>query len=399
MDERTRRFARAHASLTTVAVTGTNGKTTTTSMIEAIVAASGEPAARLTTLGAWVAGEPVIANDKADEFLRTVETAVEKGVRTLALETTSKALVYGIARRWPARVAVFTNLSRDHLEAHGSAEAYLAAKAQLFMALPRDGAAILNADDPSAALIAEVLPASVQPLWFSRVRRDVDLATTEIVATAAGTEISLAPSALADALGGTLSLRAPGEVHVANALAAALAAHALGYAPRAIRDGLRSFGGVPGRFEIVARAPLVVVDYAHTPDGLLGTLTTARSLVPANARVVCVFGCGGGRDRGKRGEMGAIAARLADVVIITNDNPRHEDPDRIAKDICDGMPLGSAEVILDRRDAITRAISRAHVTDVVVIAGKGHETIQEVAAEARPFSDVEVARAVLAGMR
>lgn len=391
------RFARAHRALRTIAVTGTNGKTTTTSMIEAIVAASGEPSARLTTLGASVAGELVETESASDEFLLAVERAVQAGVRTFALEVTSKALAFGFAQRWPPNIAVFTNLSHDHLEAHGSAEAYLASKAQLFMVLGETGTAVLNRDDPASAMIDEVTPASVRRLGYSLRDRDADLAALRVEARVDGTTLTLAPSPLANVLGDTLELRAPGDVHAQNALAAALATHAAGYNAESIRAGLASFLGVPGRFEIIARAPLVVVDYAHTPDGLEGTLQTARALTADHAALVCVFGCGGGRDRAKRPAMGEIAARLADRVIVTTDNPRFEDAGAIAASIVDGARQGSGttEVVLDRRDAITLAISEASDRDVVVIAGKGHEAVQEIAGVARPFSDAAVVRDAL----
>ncbi|MEO8552507.1 MAG: cyanophycin synthetase, partial [Kofleriaceae bacterium] len=184
-----------------------------------------------------------------------------------------------------------------------------------------------------------------------------------------------------------------GAVHAQNALAAALAAHALGYAGDAIRRGLAAFVGVPGRFEVVARAPLVIVDYAHTPDGLAGTLATARAL---GARVICVFGCGGNRDRGKRPEMGAVADGAADTVVLTTDNPRHEDPEAIAAEILTGAPAPRARWIveLDRARAIELALALARPADIVVIAGKGHERVQEIAGAALPFSDADVVRAV-----
>ena len=200
------RFARAHRALRTIAVTGTNGKTTTTSMIEAIVAASGEPSARLTTLGASVAGELVETESASDEFLLAVERAVQAGVRTFALEVTSKALAFGFAQRWPPNIAVFTNLSHDHLEAHGSAEAYLASKAQLFMVLGETGTAVLNRDDPASAMIDEVTPASVRRLGYSLRDRDADLAALRVEARVDGTTLTLAPSPLANVLGDTLEL-------------------------------------------------------------------------------------------------------------------------------------------------------------------------------------------------
>jgi UDP-N-acetylmuramoyl-L-alanyl-D-glutamate--2,6-diaminopimelate ligase len=393
------RFRAAHRLLRTAAVTGTNGKTTTTSMIAAIVGAAGEPDARLTTVGAWVCGEKVEAPDATAEFLATVETAVARGVRTIAIEMTSKALLGGIVRGWPAHVAVFTNLTRDHLDMHGSAEAYLAAKAQLFIALPPGGVAVMNGDDPSTELIREVIPAHATVRTFSVTDPTATLAATRVVPSARGTEVTLAPSPLADALGGRLALGVVGAVHAQNALAAALAADALGYPADAIARGLAGFVTVAGRFQIVAERPLVVVDYAHTPDGLDGTLRTAREIVTTEARggrVVCVFGCGGGRDRGKRPQMGAIADRLADVVVLTTDNPRNEEPAAIAAAVSAGAPTPRATWIveLDRRAAIERAILDAGPDDLVVIAGKGHEEVQEVRGVEHPFSDADVARAV-----
>ena len=395
------RFARAHAALRTAAVTGTNGKTTTTSMIAAIVGAAGEPEARLTTLGAWLAGEKIEAENPTAEFLATVEGAVARGVRTFACEMTSKALGGGLSRRWPAEVAVFTNLTRDHLDMHGSPEAYLASKAQLFMTLPPGGVAVLNRDDPSSRLILEVTPRHVQVRTFSVRDPKATLAAASVTPTARGTRVELAPSPLADALGGVLDLRVVGAVHAQNALAAALAADALGYPADAIARGLAGFVTVAGRFQIVAERPLVVVDYAHTPDGLDGTLRTAREIVATEGRggrVVCVFGCGGGRDRGKRPQMGSIADRLADEVVLTTDNPRFEEPAAIAAEVQAGVPAPRARwtVELDRKAAIEAAIAAAGPDDLVVIAGKGHEAVQEVRGVEHPFSDAEIAAAAAA---
>ena len=395
------RFAAAHGRLRTVATTGTNGKTTTTSMVAAIVAAAGEPSARVTTVGAWVGDELIPAPTPMAEFLAAVERAVEAGVRTLALEVTSKALASGIARQWPPHVAVFTNLTRDHLDVHGSPEAYLAAKAQLFMALPPGGVAVLNGDDPSSALLAEVIPPGVRVERFSVRGMACELAASAIEVRPGATRVVLAPSALARELGGELVLAVTGGVHAQNALGAALAARAAGYKAPAIRAGLAGFRGVPGRFEAVGERPLVVVDYAHTPDGLIGTLTTARELCRAGGLVICVFGCGGDRDRGKRPQMAAVVDRRADVAVLTTDNPRREAPAAIAAEVRTGAPAPRARWIeeLDRARAIELAIELAGPEDLVVIAGKGHEQVQEVGGEELPFSDVEIARAAIAKRR
>lgn len=392
-------------SFRTVCVTGTNGKTTTTSLVAAIVAASGETPCRVTTIGAWVGDAMTGLAPTGNAFLRTVDLAARRGVRTLAIETTSHALEEGFTRSWSPHVGVFTNLSRDHLDYHGTPERYLAAKAQLFMSLPEGGAAVLNVGDASSALLDEVTPAGVRRLGYCARAPDpsceaipIALRAEEITIDAAGTHARLAPSPLADALGGRVDLALVGHVHIENALGAALAAHALGYEPSVIARALSSFAGVPGRFEIVHRAPILVVDYAHTPDALERTLAVARNLVgPSKGRVVCVFGCGGERDSGKRSEMGAVAARLADVVVITSDNPRHEDPEAIADAIAEGASEGNALLLRlpDRREAIGRAVELAEVVDIVVVAGKGHEKTQTIGDRELPFDDVEVARAAI----
>lgn len=374
-------------------------------MIAAIVAASGEPAARITTLGAWVAGEAIAREATSEAFLRTVERAVARSVSTLVVETTSQALSEGFADMWPARVGVFTNLTQDHLDLHGDPEGYLAAKAQLFMKLEPGGAAVLNAADPSSALLAEVIPASIRRLAYAGRPADpacrelpLALSAERVEVGSQGTRIALAASPLADRLGGELVLPLFGQPYAENALAAAVAADALGYAPETIRRALETFEGVPGRFQIVHRRPLVVLDYAHTPDALARTLALARQLVAREGRVVCVFGCGGDRDRSKRAEMGRIAAAAADLVVVTSDNPRSEDPVAIADMVVSGMEGSSEKVrrMVDRAGAIELGIGLAGSSDLVLIAGKGHEEVQIGAEGARPFNDAEVARAILA---
>jgi UDP-N-acetylmuramoyl-L-alanyl-D-glutamate--2,6-diaminopimelate ligase len=314
---------------------------------------------------------------------------------------------------------VFTNLSRDHLDYHGDPEHYLAAKAQLFMTLSPDGSAVLNAADPASALLAEVTPPTVRRFAYAASREKIapecrelvpQLVAADIQITAGGTRATLEPSELADALGGRLELSVLGVANVENAFAAALATHALGYSPQSISDGLRDFAGVRGRFERVWSDPLVVVDYAHTPDALEKTLVLARSLA-GNASLIVVFGCGGETDPGKRPEMGRVAAALADRVIVTSDNPRHEDPAKIAEAVRTGALQASheegpepssrkpveeyLEIELDRAAAIGRAIqiARRGSGDIVVIAGKGHETTQCIGDTATPFDDAELARA------
>jgi UDP-N-acetylmuramoyl-L-alanyl-D-glutamate--2,6-diaminopimelate ligase len=405
--ERRRAAYALNSKFRTIATTGTNGKTTTTSMVGAIIDASGRPATVLTTVGARI-GEldrpkpATLAPQSAAHFLSVIEEALERDATLLALEVTSLALARRAAELWPPDVAVFTNLTRDHLDVHPSPEAYLAAKAQLFIHLKAGGTAVLNRDDPSSALIAEVLPHGVGCVDYSLVDAAATCAAARIECRPGLTFVDLVPGPVADALGGRLTLHSTGRVHVANALAAALATLAVGIPPEAVVRGLAAFRPVAGRFQLVEGGPPhVVVDYAHTPDGLENTLATGRELLAAmsaerRGRLICVFGCGGGRDRGKRPLMGAIADRLADVIMLTSDNPRHEDPASIADETKAGAvePRAEWHVELDRAKAIATAIAigkagaEAGREDIVIIAGKGHETDQIIGHERRPFSDV-----------
>ena len=364
-------------------------------MVASIVAASGQKSSHLTTLGCFVGETLLPSAPTATEFLRTVEAAIDAGVKTFALEVTSKALRNGWAQQWPADVAVFTNLSRDHLDMHGSPEAYLAAKAQLFMHVRQGAHCVLNAADANAALLAEAIPEHATIHYYNAQGGDetCSLSATSVASTRDGLRIQLQPSALADALGGALQLPIVGDVHASNALAAALAAHCAGFAPDAIVQGLAAFRGVDGRFEVVGSEPLTIVDYAHTPDGLRGTLNTARGLVRGTGRLLLVFGCGGERDVGKRPLMAAVAHALADAVLVTNDNPRRENPEAIAEQIRSGAkgPGASWSLCLDRPDAIDQVVQAAHPDDVVIIAGKGHEQVQEIDGTCIAMCDRELA--------
>jgi UDP-N-acetylmuramoyl-L-alanyl-D-glutamate--2,6-diaminopimelate ligase len=412
------RFAALRESFVTALVTGTNGKTTTTAMLASIVAAAGERSARATTLGAWIDDELVAEGTALAAFESMLERAHEAGVRTLAIETTSKALAAGFSHRWPGRVAVFTNLTHDHLDEHGDAARYLAAKAQAFVTLPEGGSAVLNLGDASSALLAQLVPEGAHVLGFGRAEAfgaceecaalPATLLAASVETSVHGTRVELADGALARAIGGVLSLRVIGEVHAENALAAAVAAHALGYASEAIARGLAAFPGVPGRFELVraeradAAQPLVAIDYAHTPDALARVLRSARTLAASQAergRVLCVFGCGGDRDPSKRAEMGRVAASNADLVVLTTDNPRSEAPAAIAAAVRAGMPSDAAlREEPDRAQAIEWAIRTARAGDIVLVAGKGHERTQTIGASVFPFSDADIARRVLAAL-
>ncbi len=360
-------FGEPTRELEVVGVTGTSGKTTTSHLLFAILAAAGRRPGLLGTVEARVGGERrgvVRTTPEAIDLQRLFREMLEVGDRSCAMEASSHASVLHRLDRVRFRVLVFTNLSQDHLDFHGDMESYFQAKRRLFLVEPRP-LALLNVGDEYGRRLAEELPDAIT---FSADD--------------------------ASALGG-IELRLRGRFNVENALGALYAARALGIGEDAIRRGLESVRGVPGRFESVdVGQPFhVIVDYAHKPDALDNVLRAAQDLADGN-RVICVLGAGGDRDRGKRPVMGRLASELADVAIITSDNPRGEDPEAIAAEIVSGAQ-GHVEVELDRDAAIRRAIGLAGPGDVVVIAGKGAEQGQEFADRTIPFDDREAAKEAL----
>jgi UDP-N-acetylmuramoyl-L-alanyl-D-glutamate--2,6-diaminopimelate ligase len=362
-------FGEPTRELEVVGVTGTSGKTTTSFLLFAILAAAGRRPGLLGTVEARVGGERrgvVRTTPEAIDLQRVFREMLDAGDRSCAMEASSHASVLHRLDRVRFAVLIFTNLSQDHLDFHGDMEAYFEAKRRLFHVEPRP-VAVVNVGDEHGRRLAEELPDAVT---FS--------------ADDAG------------ALDG-IALRLRGRFNVENALGALTAARALGIDEDAIRQGLESVRGVPGRFESVdAGQPFhVIVDYAHKPDALEKVLRAARDLAGEN-RVVCVVGAGGDRDRGKRAVMGRLASDLADLVIVTSDNPRSEDPEAIAAEIVSGAE-GEVEVELDRAAAIGRAVELARPGDVVLIAGKGAEQGQEFADRTVPFDDREAAKDALRG--
>jgi UDP-N-acetylmuramoyl-L-alanyl-D-glutamate--2,6-diaminopimelate ligase len=383
----------------TVGVTGTNGKTTTTSWIAAALASDAGPVVRITTLGLYLDDEKLEVPTTHEGFLQAVRRGYDRGGRRAAIEYTSEALALGFARAWPVRVAVFTNLTHDHLDAHGSPEHYLASKAQLFLALPKGGTAVLNAADPSSALLAEVLPEGVRIIRYGVASRGtlegaIDVRASAVTTSWKGTHVAIEADASLH-LPAALTVRAIGDVFAENALAALCGAVAAGVDGEEAARRIAAAPAPAGRFEVVAERPFVVVDYAHSPDALARTVTTARALCDREdtaGKLWVVFGAGGNRDKAKRAPMGT-AAMPADHVVLTTDNPRDEDPAVIAAAIREGL-VGheGIEVELDRAEAIRGAILRAGPDDVVLVAGKGHETDQTIAGIKRHLSDVEIAR-------
>jgi UDP-N-acetylmuramoyl-L-alanyl-D-glutamate--2,6-diaminopimelate ligase len=357
-------FGDPTSELDVLAVTGTNGKTTTAYLLWSILAAAGMRPALLTNVERRIGDEVRevgLNTPEAIDLQRLFREMLTAGNDTCVMEATSMASAMGRLDGTRFAVLVFTNLTQDHLDFHGTMEDYFESKRRLFAQAER---AVVNVADEFGARIAAEVPDTI---------------------------------AFDPAGGlGDVHLKLGGAFNVANANAAAAAARAFGVDEAAIRQGIEAVERVPGRFDAIDEGQpfTVLVDYAHTPGALETVLQAAREL--ARGRVICVFGAGGDRDRAKRPLMGQVVNGLADVVLVTSDNPRSEDPAEIAAEVVDGLDL---EIELDRRRAIERALDAAREGDVVVIAGKGHEHGQEIAGRKIPFDDAEVAREALRRLR
>ncbi len=399
--------------LTLVGITGTNGKTTTAHILEAILKAAGHPVGVLGTIHYRYGERTLPAPNTTPESLdlqRMLREMADAGITHVVMEVTSHALDQERVLACPFRGAVFTNLTRDHLDYHAEMGAYLAAKTRLFqenlLSEANGGWAVLNIHDPASSEIRKSCGAKV--IWFGEdpsadfraLRWDLGQDGTRMLIRHPEGELELTTCIL-------------GHHNVLNGLAACACAWAMGVKPDHWRTGLAALPCVPGRFEPLEndRGLTVLVDYAHTPDALERALASARSL--ARERLICVFGCGGNRDQGKRPLMAQAAARRCDLVVVTSDNPRGEPPSHIIRQVVSGfhglpiaqisIPQGKVPerlpaytVIEDRAKAIRQAIRFAKPGDLVLIAGKGHETVQIVGSQRIPFDDREVARKALA---
>jgi UDP-N-acetylmuramoyl-L-alanyl-D-glutamate--2,6-diaminopimelate ligase len=379
-------FERPTEKLELAGVTGTNGKTTTAFLLYSVLAAGDRRPGLLGTIESRVGGErrPALrTTPEAIDLQRSFREMLDGGDRSCALEATSHGSELGRLDRVRFSALVFTNLTQDHLDFHGTIERYFDAKRRLFTEA-RPPAAI-NVGDPFGRRLAEELQGHDRLVTFG-FADDAELRPESLDLGPRGARFTT------DGL--ELETRLRGRFNVENVLGAVAAARLLGIEDDAIARGVRELRGVPGRFEAVDEGQpfAVLVDYAHTPDSLENVLRTARDL--AQNRLICVFGCGGDRDRGKRPLMGRIASELADLAIVTSDNPRSEEPDSIIGEIVAGA-AGDVEVEPDRREAIARAIDAAQEGDVVVIAGKGHEQGQQFADRTVPFDDRDVAREAL----
>jgi len=378
-------------------ITGTNGKTTTAFLLRGILESVGTATGLLGTVRRVVGGteeEVERTTPEAIDLQRTLKRMVDGGDRACVMEVSSHALAYGRADGIDFDVKVFTNLTQDHLDFHSDMEDYFGAKRLLFAGgaeagRSAPGVAIINADDEyGRRLIDELRSAADRPLTFSASGAAADFRAEDVRFDVAGSRFRC----LGRDVEVGVQMRLPGPFNVANALAAIAAAHTLGVDPGQSAAALAAVDRVPGRFEPVDEGQrfAVLVDYAHTPDSLENVLRAARSVT--EGRLICVFGCGGDRDRDKRPLMGRIAAELSDLAVVTSDNPRSEDPAAIIAQILAGAGSDGVEVEPDRRAAIALALEQASEGDTVVIAGKGHEEGQEFEGGRKiPFDDRRVA--------
>ena len=394
-------FGHPSRRMKVVGITGTNGKTTTSYLMQAIFEAAGVRCGLMGTVTYRIGDREVAATrttPEAPEVQAFMREMLDAGCGACVMEVSSHALAMHRVDGIRFAAGVFTNLTRDHLDFHQDMESYFAAKRRLFEMLPADAPAVVNVDDPRGQSLTEI---AAWPVTYA-INRDADVTPGPLTFGLEGLTFDIRMPQ------GTAHVRSKlvGKPNVYNILAATGTTAWIGIRIREIQEGLQKLAGVPGRFEVVSSPAddiTVIVDYAHTDDALRNLLETARPL--ASRRLITVFGAGGDRDKTKRPLMGMVAARLSDVVVITSDNPRSEDPMRIIDEVKRGAEpesrQGKAEVltIVDRRDAIQHAVQVASAGDIVLIAGKGHEKYQEIGGQVTPFDDVAVAREALEARR
>jgi UDP-N-acetylmuramoyl-L-alanyl-D-glutamate--2,6-diaminopimelate ligase len=392
-----------------IGITGTNGKTTTSYLIKSVLEKWGKGVGLIGTIRYMIRDESFEAphtTPEASDFQRLLREMADKPCEYVVAEVSSHAIAQKRTAGTQFKVAVFSNLTRDHLDFHGTMEDYFNVKAGLFLdLLSEDGTAVINVDDPYGRKLSSILGGrrpSVRQITFALFDQDADVTVTDVRSTFRGTSFKLK---IKDSVSG-IDVISPlvGQTSIYNILAAVCAVLPFNAPTEVIKDGIADLALVQGRFERVdlSQPFLAIVDYAHTDDALGRLILTASQLLndglssgkaantASRGKIISVFGCGGNRDRGKRLKMGHIASELSDFVIITSDNPRNEDPTMIIKDIESGMEKDNYIVISDRRTAIRMAVLLASPGDIVVVAGKGHEDYQEIEGVRYPFSDRKV---------
>lgn len=387
-------YRRPAARLQLVGVTGTNGKTTSVILARHVLSARW-PMGAIGTLGCIDPAGATVESEAGNlttpgpiDLQATLAALVERGAAGVAMEVSSHSLDQGRVDGLVFRAAIFTNLTRDHLDYHATFDAYFAAKAKFVAYLADAGLAVINADDAAWARLPP--PRTPRRITFGAAA-EADVTARDVRVDAKGARFTLVTPAGSH----PVALPLLGRFNVANALGVAACAVGLEVPAQVVAERLSTAPQVPGRMERIAVDPCVVLrDYAHTPDALERALETVREVTPSGGRVIIVFGAGGDRDRGKRAPMGEIAVRLADVAIATSDNPRTEDPERILDDVEAGMSGRQHYRVTDRKAAIGQALELARHGDTILLAGKGHETYQVVGTTKEPFDEREVVRSL-----
>ncbi len=388
-------------SLNLIGITGTNGKTTVTHLVQKILESKGENCALIGTLGYKLSSKDEYKEAKhttpqAPELQAVLDLIKTEGIKNVVMEVSSHALEQNRVGGCVFAGAVLTNLTQDHLDYHVTMDNYFDAKAILFTELKAGDFAVINADDEYAQKFLEIIPQGVRILTYG-VKNSADIMAKEVEFSLSGAEFVCETKQIESQ---KVRLQMNGMFSVYNVLAAIATGLSMGIDLNMCIKPLETTKGVAGRFEVVAKNPLVIVDYAHTPDGLENVLTAAREITPKNSKLICLFGCGGDRDATKRPKMGAIAEKLSDKIVITSDNPRSEDPQQIITDVLAGLKSINTQKVFvepDRAKAIELLKTICDKNDVVVLAGKGHETYQILKDKTIHFDDREEAKKVFLG--
>jgi UDP-N-acetylmuramoyl-L-alanyl-D-glutamate--2,6-diaminopimelate ligase len=389
-------------TLNLIGITGTNGKTTVTHLIQKISEEKNKNCALIGTLGYKLSSDDDYKDEKhttpqAPELQATLNLIKEKGIKNVVMEVSSHALEQNRVGGCIFKGAILTNLTQDHLDYHITMDNYFEAKSILFKNLKKGNFAIINMDDKYAKRFLDIIPQGVKILTYG-IKNSADVTAKEISFSLSGAEFICETKQF-----GTkeVKLQMNGMFSIYNVLAAICSGLLTDIPLNFCINSLENTKGVAGRFEIISQNPLVIVDYAHTPDGLENVLTAAREITPKNSKLICLFGCGGDRDATKRPKMGAIAEKLSDKIIITSDNPRSEDPQQIITDVLTGLKSINTQKVFvepDRGKAIELLKTICNKNDVVVIAGKGHETYQILKDKTIHFDDRKEAKKIFSGV-